>query len=105
MRYLVSSSWDGSVKVWEMKLTTGCLSALPVAEFFDSTNCMVCVALEPSQGTYIAGGNEAGILLIWHTRHLTTLATLVVSPDKRYHVCICLNYLDLFLFDFYYNTD
>ena len=83
-RWLLSGSWDKTVKLWECKSSAGVVSALPVAEFYDSESGIVAVALEPTAGRYAAAGNEEGQLIVWDIKLLAVTASLQISPSNRY---------------------
>ena len=82
-RWLLSGSWDGTVKLWECKPSAGMMSALPTAEFYDSESGIVSVSLEPTCGIYAAAGNEQGQLMVWDVRLLTMISSMQISPSNR----------------------
>jgi WD40 repeat protein len=61
---VVSGSWDACVKVWKVALSTGLLSTVPEAEFFDHDTPVQCVSIDDS-GKYVAAGAEDGRLCVW----------------------------------------
>jgi len=78
-RWLLSGSWDTTVKLWEIKSAVGVLSVQPHAEFFDHDRSVVCVALEPLEGKFAAAGAEDGTVIIWNTAQVSVAATVEVS--------------------------
>lgn len=91
-RWLLSGSWDTTVKLWEIKSAVGVLSAQPLAEFFDHDRSVVCVALEPFEGQFAAAGAEDGTVIIWNTIQMSVAATIEVS---RGSVVTCLMWIPL----------
>ncbi len=70
------------MKLWEVKSSAGMLSALPIAEFYDHEQSVVCVALEPENGLYAAAGAEDGNVIIWDTKQLNIITTIEISHDR-----------------------
>lgn len=61
-RLLVTGSWDGSVKAWALKPTSGAIDPNPIAEFYDLEGVQaVCV----SDAGLVAGGAEDGRVAVW----------------------------------------
>ena len=54
------------MKVWQVVSSTGLLSTVPEAEFFDHDTPIQCVAIDDS-GKYVAAGAEDGRLCVWST--------------------------------------
>lgn len=63
-RRVVSGSWDASVKVWGVSPSTGLLSSVPEAEFFDHDTPIQCVAVDAT-GRLVAAGAEDGRVCVW----------------------------------------
>ena len=87
-KYIVSGSWDKTIKIWDFK-TAECLNTL------EGQNSVSSIAISPD-GKYIVSGSDDGIIKILDFRTLECLNTLeghkdsvnsiAISPDGKYIV-------------------
>ena len=67
---LISGSWDGTVKVWSVTISSGekvTLGREPIAEFTDAASSITCLSAtpKPSGGVLICAGCADGSFSVW----------------------------------------
>jgi WD40 repeat protein len=85
-RWLVSGSWDATVKLWPVRLSDATVHLPPVIELYDHEAPISCVAID-DDATLVAAGAEDGTVVIWNinpSRKMGSVqATKLVTNAKR----------------------